>query len=203
MKNSMLLSLILMTSVSVHAKFFPSSYVDPISDKQVYVQKTYSDNAQFGFRCDSARRSNEMYVVFGNKDTGSYIAGANSKLNVKLRVDRGKVHSLEAVMSNSNSKFVFIQKPSKGLMKELKAGSNVHLRAFKYGSKVYEHAFNLSGSSRAIDEVSSRCDLIYQSDSYSLLNREIMQLKRERDIEIRRIEREYSKKIAEVRAQYH
>ncbi|MEF1231147.1 hypothetical protein QTO02_27375, partial [Vibrio fortis] len=77
------------------------------------------------------------------------------------------------------------------------------IRAFNRGLHVYEHKFNLSGSSRAIDEVSSRCDMVYQTDSFSSLNREIMQLQRERDSKIRSIEREYSQRIAELRAKYY
>lgn len=203
MKNKTILFLIVLAASPVYAKFFPTSDVDGINDKQRYLQRTYSDNAQFGFRCDTTRHSKKMYLVFGNTDLGKYIAPTNSKLNVELRVDRGTVHTLDAVMSNSSNKFVFIPKPSKGLMKELKAGSQVHLRAFHYGSKKYEHVFSLSGSSNAVDEVSSRCDVLYQSDSYSDLNRQIMQLKRERDLEIRRIERAYSQKIAVLRAQYN
>lgn len=203
MKNNTILSIILLFTSPAYASFSPTSDVDGINDKQRYLQRTYSDNSQFGFRCDTTRRSKSMYVVFGNTDSGEYIAAPNSQLDVQLRVDRGQVHALDAVMSNSSNRFVFIPKPSKRLMKELKSGSKVHLRAYHYDSKVYEHVFSLSGSSNAIDQVSSRCDVLYQSDSYSRLNREIMQLKRERDMEIRRIEREYSQKIAEVRAQYH
>ena len=88
-------------------------------------------------------------------------------------------------------------------MTELKKGSYVHLRIFIRGSHAYEHKFNLSGSSRAIDEVSSRCDMVYQTDSFSSLNREIMQLQKEHDSKIRSIEREYSPKIAELRARYN
>ncbi|MEZ8842273.1 hypothetical protein AB6E06_07345 [Vibrio splendidus] len=198
-----IIPIILLTCAPVHAKFFPTSDVDGISDKQRYLQRTYSGDAQFGFRCDTTKRTKKMYVVFGNTDSGRYIAATNSKLDVKLRVDRGKVYTLNAVMSNSSNKFVFIPKPSKSLMNELKVGNQVHVRAHHRGTQAYEHVFSLSGSSHAIDEVSSRCDAIYQNDSYSRLNREIMQLKKERDLEIRNIERKYSQKIAEIRAQYH
>jgi len=198
-----LLSIALLMAFPVHSAFYPTSDVDGISDKQRYLQRTFSGDAQFGFRCDSTRYNREMYIVFGNTQNGSFISGTNDRLQVKLRVDRGKVHTLNAVMSNSNNKFVFIPDPQKSLMTELKKGSYVHLRAFNRGSHVYEHKFNLSGSSRAIDEVSSRCDMVYQTDSFSSLNREIMQLQKERDSKIRNIEREYSQRIAELRAKYY
>ncbi|MEZ9637383.1 hypothetical protein AB4252_07350 [Vibrio cyclitrophicus] len=202
MKN-VIISIILLTCAPVQAKFFPTSDVDGINDKQRYLQRTYSGDAQFGFRCDTTKLSKTMYVVFGNTGSGHYIAAPNSKLDVKLRVDGGKVYTLNAVMSNSSNRFVFIPKPSKSLLNELKAGNQVHVRAHHRGTQAYEHVFSLSGSSKAIDEVSSRCDVLYKNDSYSRLNREIMQLKRERDMEIRNIERIYSQKIAEIRAQYH
>jgi len=198
-----LLSIALLMAFPVHSAFYPTSDVDGISDKQRYLQRTFSGDAQFGFRCDSSRYDREMYIVFGNTQNGEFIASTNARLEVKLRVDRGKVHDLNAVMSNSNTKFVFIPNPHKSLMNELKKGSNVHLRAFYRGTHVYEYQFSLSGSSRAIDEVSSRCDVVYQTDSFSSLNREIMQLQRERDSKIRSIEREYSQRIAELRAKYY
>lgn len=198
-----LLGIALIMAFPVQSAFYATSDVDGINDKQRYLQRTFSDDAQFGFRCDSTRYNRDIFIVFGNTQNGSFIASTNDQIQVKLRVDRGKVHDLNAVMSNSNTKFVFIPNPQKSLMNELKKGSNVHLRAFHHGSHVYEHKFDLSGSSRAIDEVSSRCDVVYQIDSFSNLNREIMQLQRERDSKIRSIEREYSQRIAELRARYY
>lgn len=188
----------LVCSGAANASFNESMRFDNMNNKQVYERTSYAYGNSLGFRCDSGRYEKEFFVTFSGKDV---IAAPNENVDFKIKIDNGRVYNLKGNMFTSSYKGGAIRNVDKRILYELKQGTTAYVQVHVYGTRKMNTTFNLSGSNKAINDVSSRCDIQYQADNYVNINREIKRLQRERDREIHRIDAEYARKIAQLRAQ--
>lgn len=178
------------------AAFQKSESFDAMYNKNVYQRYTQRGENSLGFRCDSDTYTRDMYITFG----GNYIASPNSDVSVRIKIDGGQIYNLKGRTYTSSNNGGAISDYPKELLYEIKQGQTAHLEVYSYDMRKIKTSFNLSGSSNAVNDVSSRCDVTFQADPYKNYNEEIMRLQRERDHKIYQLEQEYAKKIAEVRS---
>ncbi|EKO3969476.1 hypothetical protein EF707_09530 [Vibrio fluvialis] len=176
--------------------FQKSESFDAMYNKNVYQRYTQKGENSLGFRCDSDTYTRDMYITFG----GNYIASPNSDVSVRIKIDGGQIYNLKGKIYTSSNNGGAISNFPKELLYSIKQGQTAHLEVYSYDMRKIKTSFNLSGSSNAVNDVSSRCDVTFQADPYKNYNEEIMRLQRERDHKIYQLEQEYAKKIAEVRA---
>ncbi|MDN3699250.1 hypothetical protein QWY97_18150 [Vibrio cortegadensis] len=189
---------ICMFSSVCNASFNETMRFDNMNNKQVYERTTYAHGNSLGFRCDSGRYDKDLFLTFSGKDN---IATPNQSVDFRIKIDNGRVYNLKGNMFTSSYKGGAIRNVDKRILYELKQGTTAYVQVHVFGRREMNTSFNLSGSNKAINDVSSRCDIQYQADNYVNINREIKRLQRERDREIHRIDAEYARKIAQLRAQ--
>ncbi|EOU2464205.1 hypothetical protein ATY37_06500 [Vibrio cidicii] len=190
--------LALAMSFNAFADFQINEYFDGMYNKNVYEQYTTNNGNRLGFRCDSGRRNRSFYLTFeGNQ----YVSAPSEDVTVKIKVDSKQIHTFKGRMYSSSNVGGVVENIPKQLLYQLKDGDTAYLEVFYYDVRKIRTSFALSGSNRAINEVSSRCDITYRRDDYSTITQKIKQLQQERDMKIREIESEYSRKIAELRMQ--
>ncbi|MBY8299425.1 hypothetical protein KW538_11020 [Vibrio fluvialis] len=178
------------------ASFDKAENFDAMYNKNVYQRYTQKGQNTFGFRCDSDTYTRDMYITFG----GNYIASPNSEVSVRIKIDSGQIYNLKGRTYTSSNDGGAISDYPKEILYEIKQGHTAYLEVYSYDMRRIKTSFNLSGSSNAVNDVSSRCDVTFQADPYKNYNEEIMRLQRERDHKVYQLEQEYAKKIAEVRA---
>ncbi|EKO3995403.1 hypothetical protein DX883_06445 [Vibrio fluvialis] len=184
-------------SVSSYASFQKNEYFDSMYNKNVYERYTTSGSNIIGFRCDSDTYKRTMYLTFGSQNV---IGSPNQEMQLRIKIDGGNIYDLTGRMYSSSYESGVVENYPKELLYEIKQGSIAHLEVYSYNARKIRASFKLSGSSNAVNDVSSRCDVTFQADPYKNYNEEIMRLQRERDHKIYQLEQEYAKKIAEVRA---
>ncbi|EPN8462051.1 hypothetical protein ACT31I_002800 [Vibrio cidicii] len=190
--------LALAMSFNALADFQTNEYFDGMYNKNVYEEYTTNNGNRLGFRCDSGRRNRSFYLTFeGNK----FVSNPNYDVTVKIKVDSKQIHTFTGRMYSSSNVGGVVENVPKQLLYQLKDGSTAYLEVYAFDERRIRTSFALSGSNRAINEVSSRCDITYRRDDYSTITQKIKQLQQERDMKIREIESEYSRKIAELRMQ--
>ncbi|EMQ2877030.1 hypothetical protein V9N52_002313 [Vibrio navarrensis] len=190
--------LALAMSFNALADFQTNEYFDGMYNKNVYEEYTTNNGNRLGFRCDSGRRNRSFYLTFeGNQ----FVSNPNYDVTVKIKVDSKQIHTFTGRMYSSSNVGGVVENVPKQLLYQLKDGSTAYLEVYAFDERRIRTSFALSGSNRAINEVSSRCDITYRRDDYSTITQKIKQLQQERDMKIREIESEYSRKIAELRMQ--
>ncbi|EPP4295022.1 hypothetical protein ACUP6R_000752 [Vibrio navarrensis] len=190
--------LALAMSFNALADFQTNEYFDGMYNKNVYEEYTVHNGNRLGFRCDSGRRDRSFYLTF----EGAKIVGSPSReVTVKIKVDSKPIHTFTGRMYSSSYVGGVVENVPKQLLYQLKDGDTAYLEVYSHDVRKIRTSFALSGSNKAINEVSSRCDITYKRDDYSTITQKIKWLQQERDMKIREIESEYSRKIAELRMQ--
>lgn len=188
--------LALAMSFNAFADFQINEYFDGMYNKNVYEQYTTNNGNRLGFRCDSGRTNRSFYLTFEGAET---VGSPSREVTVKVKVDSKPIHTFTGRMYSSSYVGGVIENVPKQLLYQLKDGTTAYLEVYVHNVRKIRTSFALSGSNRAINEVSSRCDITYRRDDYSTITQKIKQLQQERDMKIREIESEYSRKIAELR----
>lgn len=184
-------------SISSHASFQKNEYFDSMYNKSVYERYVTSGGNHLGFRCDSDTYKRTMYLTFGSQNA---IGSPNQEMKLRIKIDGGNIYDLDGRMYSSSYESGVVENYPKELLYAIKQGRTAHLEVYSYNARKIRASFNLSGSSNAVNDVSSRCDVTFQADPYTNYNEEIMRLQQERDHKIYLLEQEYAKKIAEIRS---
>lgn len=197
MKKIKLFSLTLLMSFPLYADFYSNDWSDDMSDTKVIERYTsiYKgfDN-RFGFRCDISPNEKDFMLTFNSRNS---IATPNSSVQVKVRVDKGKVYDLEGRLYSNSYKSGTIKDYPDELLDEIKNGEKILINIYSYRELEFQNSFSLKGSLEAVSETAGPCEhLLKLSDSD--LN-EIKKLEVERDKEILKIKSEYDSKISLIK----
>lgn len=198
MKKILTITLLSLISFSSLADFTSYNWKDDMTDTQSIEKyksgSIYSSN-KFGFRCDISPNKKDFMLTFEGKDS---IATPNSSVQIKVRIDKGKVYDLEGRLYSNSYKSGLIRNYPDEFLNEIKTGEEMLVNIYSYNELELRESFSLKGSLKAVDETTGPCEVLTKY-SDSVLNK-IKKLEIERDKKISEIKTEYKKKISAAKA---
>lgn len=194
MARNTLITLFLFFPLFASADFKSYDWNDDMSDTKTVERYTTSYKDRFGFRCDITPKNKEFMITFNSDDS---IATPNSAVQVKIRIDKGKVHDLKGRTYNNSYKSGVIKIIPSELLHEIKKGSELLLNIYSYRQLKVQKKFSLAGSSKALNETAGTCG-VFSEYSKEIMSK-IKALENERDKKISKIQKEYAKKIVKVK----
>lgn len=191
--------ILLLVFISFHsfAEFKENEWSNDMSDTKV-IERYSTGNyigEKFGFRCDIEKdHEKDFMLTFASKDS---IATPNSSVDVKLRVDQGKVHELNGRLYNNSYKSGIVKNVTNDLLDDLRNGTEVIIHVYSYRKLAFQAKFSLKGSANALNETAGKCGINSQLNNDQVNKIKLLEL--ERDKKIADIQNEYQQLISAVK----
>ena len=116
---------------------------------------TVKSNYVFGIRCSDGKRE-MLYLTSEKTDDASSINALKPKLMV--RIDKNKVHALEAEADVIDNKLRVVAELSGGVVEEIRdAKQRIAVVLNVIGQNFHENSFNVRGSTNAAKKLIATC----------------------------------------------
>jgi hypothetical protein len=158
--SAIILIIFFVFSSFAQAKFTSDDSVDEMHG-DIYTERYTLDIRQgnyqkLGFYCWERNKDIKIFAItFSSKDN---ITRPIERVYVEIKVDDGKVHSLNGEMYRDSYRSGWVRFPNESLIEEMRKGSEALVYVYKNGVKM-KGKFSLSGSNAAITEVQQACQV--------------------------------------------
>lgn len=197
MIRKIIITSLILTSFSSFAEFKQNDWSDEMNDITVVERYSYNNSysgSKFGFRCDTKVDEKDFMLTFKSHDT---VATPNSVVDLKIRVDKGSVHSIKGRMYNNSYDSGLSRDFTDELLSEIRNGDKLLLNIYSHNRLEAKLNFSLKGSAKALHETYGACNDEPQYSSEVMAK--IKSLENERDRKISQIKSDYELQIAEVK----
>jgi WD40 repeat protein len=202
MKKLFISFAILTYSFNAYAGFKSNDWVDEMNDTKVYSKYTrvktsgYKNYQTLGFECriENGKKTGRMSIEFDGSES---IATPNSSIDFRIRVDKGEVYRLKGRMYSNSYRGGLVKVVPDELYSELKSGSKAFIEIWDSRELEVRQSFSLSGSTKAINYISSKCGLSVGLSDEVLSKRN--EINDKYDKMIKDIERKREKELSQIK----
>jgi hypothetical protein len=194
MVRKLLITLTTLFPLSVLADFKSNDWSNEMLDtKFINRYTTASTTDRFGFRCYIEAKEKDFMFTFASN---SY-ATPSSTVEIKIRIDKGKVYNLKGTIYSNSFNSGMIRTFPDELLHEIKKGSELLITIYGYRELEVQRKFSLKGSASAIKDTAGACGVF--SDYSEEIMGQVKSLEKERDKKIKQIQTIYAKKISDIK----